>query len=136
MIFTNISNPNNFQLQRRKERIMNFADMTKEQHREISRKGAARSIEVRRARKNLKEALLDILVKPTKNVSNLDILDDLGLPKDIQSSMLVGLLRRAEKGDTKAIELTARLIGEYVEQTELNSSIKIEDFFKDHELKP
>lgn len=115
---------------------MNFNDLSKEEHIRLSKKGAARSVEVRRARKNLKEALLDILVKPTKNVSNLDILDDLGLPKDIQSSMLVGLLKRAEKGDTKAIELTARLIGEYVEQTELNSSIKIEDFFKDHELKP
>ena len=77
------------------ENLKSLADRTKEEQREIARKGGIKSGEVRRARKTLKEELLLLLSKG-----------------DTQEKMSLSMIAKALNGDVKAFEVIRDTIGE------------------------
>ena len=77
------------------ENLKSLADRTKEEQREIARKGGIKSGEVRRARKTLKEELLFLLSKG-----------------DTQEKMSLSMIAKALNGDVKAFEVIRDTIGE------------------------
>ena len=111
-----------------------FARIPKEKLSEISKKGNARMQETKRTKKMMVDVINDILSKDALDLTNRKALKDMGLDADLLSSSMLGLAKKAERGDTKAIELIAKLRGEYVEKVE--STMTVEDYFKDHELEP
>lgn len=77
------------------ENLKSLADRTKEEQREIAKKGGIKSGEVRRARKTLKEELLLLLSKG-----------------DTQEKMSLSMIAKALNGDVKAFEVIRDTIGE------------------------
>lgn len=77
------------------ENLVSLADRTKEEQREIAKKGGLASVEARRKRKTLKEELLMMLENG-----------------DTQESITTALIERAQNGDTKAFEVIRDTIGE------------------------
>lgn len=78
--------------------------LTKEEQREISRKGQAAKTEKARQRKTLREALDYLLARDYTN-------------KDGQTAsgievVAIGLFNKAKSGDTAAVRLLAELVGE------------------------
>lgn len=77
------------------ENLIPFNKMTKEQHRELSRKGGKARAEQMARRKTLKEELL-LLLELNGN----------------QEKISIAMIERAIKGDTKAFEVVRDTIGE------------------------
>ena len=77
------------------ENLKSLANRTKEEQREIAKKGGIKSGEVRRARKTLKEELLLLLSKG-----------------DTQEKMSLSMIAKALNGDVKAFEVIRDTIGE------------------------
>lgn len=77
------------------ENLVSLANRTKEEQREIAKKGGLASGEARRKRKTLKEELLMMLENG-----------------DTQESITTALIERAQNGDTKAFEVIRDTIGE------------------------
>lgn len=83
--------------------------------REMGRKGAIKSAEVRREKKKMKDALKSLLKLPIKNGSLKDELKELGFEDEEmnnQLALLVAAYNRGLLGDIKAIEFIRDTIGE------------------------
>ena len=83
--------------------------------REMGRKGAIKSAEVRREKKKMKDALKSLLKLPIKNGSLKDELKELGFEDEEmnnQLALLVSAYNRGLQGDIKAIEFIRDTIGE------------------------
>lgn len=97
-----------------------FDQLTEKEQREIRSKGGKRSVEVRRARKTLREELLALLSQEMK--------DENGNPVNTQVAMSVSLIKEAIDGNTKAFELVRDTIGEKpvdkVEQVNIDMEYK------------
>ena len=79
------------------------------------KKGGAKSVEVRRQRKKLKEGLEILLRMPSTSIEAQIELKAMGFEDEEinnQAVMVVALYQRAIKGDVAAIKLIAELIGE------------------------
>lgn len=74
-----------------------------EEQRERSRKAGKRSVEARRARKTLRNELLDLLTV---------MIEKDGVEKSAQEAISSALVKRAIDGDTKAFEIIRDTIGE------------------------
>lgn len=94
-----MSNPNPNQ-----ENLRKFTDMTPEEHRELSKKGAIASIESKRARKTMKEMLDILLSKDIKTVG--------GENTNALEVMMTKLVQEAMNGSIKAITIIRDTIGE------------------------
>lgn len=77
---------------------------TSEEAREAGRKGGKKSGEVRRARKTLREELLDLLTE--------DITDKNGRQMQTQKAISASMVKQALTGNTKAYEIIRDTIGE------------------------
>ena len=99
--------------------------------REMGRKGAIKSAEVRREKKKMKDALKSLLKLPIKNGSLKDELKELGFEDEEmnnQLALLVAAYNRGLLGDIKAIEFIRDTIGEKPkEEIELKEVPKILD---------
>lgn len=82
----------------------NLKRFTSSEARENGKKGGKKSAEVRRARKTLKDELLALLSD-----------------EDIQKKISTALLKKAQKGDTKAFEVIRDTIGEKPIDKHLNA---------------
>ena len=87
-----------------KDNLINLADRTKEEQREIARSGGIASGKSRRERKSLREAI-DILL--AKDFTNKD-----GKTASGVEVIAIGLFNKAKNGDTGAVRLLAELVGE------------------------
>ena len=88
---------------------------SKEEAREKGRKGGIASGEVRREKKKMKEQIEMILSLPTKNTEAKEFIKSLGVKAneiDNQMVIVVEMISKAMKGDTKAFELIRDIIGE------------------------
>lgn len=94
-----MSNPNPNQ-----ENLRKFTDMTPEEHRELSKKGAIASAESKRTRKTMKE-MLDILL--SKNIKTAG-----GENTNALEVMMTKLVQEAMNGSIKAITIIRDTIGE------------------------
>lgn len=83
--------------------------------REMGRKGAIKSAEVRREKKKMKDALKSLLKLPIKSPGLKDELKNLGFEDEEmnnQLALLVSAYNRGLQGDIKAIEFIRDTIGE------------------------
>ena len=99
--------------------------------REMGRKGAIKSAEVRRETKKMKEALKSLLKLPVKDTDLKSELEELGFEDEEmnnQLALLVAAYKRGVQGDIKAIEFIRDTIGEKPkEEIELKEVPKILD---------
>ena len=97
------------------ENLIPTSERSKEEAREIGRKGGIKSGEVRREKAQLKSAIKTILSLPVKDPKIKAQLKELGMADgDIDNSILpaLGLFKKACKGDSSAARLLAELNGE------------------------
>ena len=93
----------------------NFKNLTAEEQRKIASQGGKRSGEVRRQKKTLREIGDMLGGLDIKSEKNKQILRDAGVCDDdmIEDvAMMFQLKTKASKGDTKAIELLAKIRGQ------------------------
>lgn len=97
----------------------NLIPFTREQSREEAekngRKGGIASGAARRRKKSLKEAADLFLSLPVENTKKRNEMIKAGVPEedaDNQMAMIVGLAKKAAKGDAKAARLLIDLLGE------------------------
>ena len=80
---------------------------------EIARKGGKASVQSRREKKSLKNALKALL--------EMDHTNKQGEKKSGYEVIAIGLYNKAMKGDTKAVKLMAELVEEYRQKVDLSS---------------
>lgn len=98
-----------------KKDLIPVTERTKEEAREISRKGGIKSGEVRREKAKMKSAVKLLFSLPVKDPNIKKQLKALGMnEKDIDNSILpaLGLFKKACKGDSSAARLLAELNNE------------------------
>ena len=84
-----------------------------EEQAEIARKGGRASVQSRREKKSLKNALKALLEMDHRSKS--------GEVKSGYEVIAIGLYNKAMKGDTKAVKLMAELVEEYRQKVDLSS---------------
>lgn len=95
--------------------LIPFNQLTEEQQREIAKKGAMKSVKVRKEKKLMKEALKELLKLPIKNSDIKAELEELGLEKsemNNQTALIVSAYKSGLEGNIKAIEFIRDTIGE------------------------
>lgn len=111
--------------------LIPFNQLTEEQQREIAKKGAMKSVKVRKEKKLMKEALKELLKLPIKNSDIKAELEELGLEKsemNNQTALMVSAYKSGLEGNIKAIEFIRDTIGEKPkEEIELKEVPKILD---------
>ena len=98
-----------------RKNLIPFNQLTEEQQREIAKKGAMKSVEVRKEKKLMKEALKELLKLPIKNSDIKAELEELGLEKsemNNQTALMVSAYKSGLEGNIKAIEFIRDTIGE------------------------
>lgn len=88
---------------------------TKEEQREIAVKGGKASGKARQNKKTIKEIARMFLDAPIRDEKLNKILDDVGIPRDEQTYVLIMIfqqIRKAANGDIKAAEFIRETIGE------------------------
>ena len=97
----------------------NFKNLTASQQREMASKGGKASVEAKRQRKTLAQIGDMIGNLDIKSEKNRAILRDAGIDDEDMINdvgMLFRLNLKAQQGDTRAIELLAKLRGQFKEQ--------------------
>lgn len=110
-----------------KENLIPVTKRTKEEAREISRKGGKASGEARRKKKTMAqiaEKILELSMKPKREVMDVDDANNLtelaGQNINVQTAMVLALTKNALEGDCKSIDMLLTLTGQKVEKQELN----------------
>lgn len=93
------------------ENLIPVTERTKEEAREISRKGGIASGKVRREKADLKKKVNDILAMDVFSPQLKEALEEKGLNATNQTAIATVLLQKALKGDIRAIELLAKMNG-------------------------
>lgn len=112
---------------------MSFNQMDPEKHREISSKGGKRSAQVRRAKKELKETIEEILSMPLhkgqlKNFESIKCIDEIkGKNITGQEALIYTMLNKAIKGDVGAAVFLRDTLGELGVDAAKNSPVQIID---------
>lgn len=109
-----------------------ISDMTPEERREAGRKGGLKSVEARRKKKAMKEALDVILSMPLKSGRHNDVEDIKnfaalkGKNINVQEAMMIAQVQKALKGDTQAAQFIRDTIGEKApDSVELGGSVVV-----------
>lgn len=109
-----------------------ICDMTPEERREAGRKGGLKSVEARRKKKAMKEALDVILSMPLKSGRHNDVEDIKnfaalkGKNINVQEAMMIAQVQKALKGDTQAAQFIRDTIGEKApDSVELGGSVVV-----------
>ena len=93
------------------ENLIPVTERTKEEAREISRKGGIASGRVRREKADLKKKVNQILEMDVFSTQLKEALEEKGLNATNQTAIATVLLQKALKGDMRAIELLAKMNG-------------------------
>ena len=100
--------------------IENLVVPTSDEAREYGRKGGIASGEARRKRKALRE---DIQVMLEETVEFKDE-DGKTIRKTLQEGIARKLIKQANEGNLKAIELIAKLLGEFEQKVKLDADVR------------
>ena len=97
------------------ENLIPMSERTKEEAREIGRRGGIASGEARREKKLIKEQIQLLLSLPLKDAKTKKELKELGIDTDNidnQMAMVISMWRKAIKGDVQAFNTLRDTIGE------------------------
>lgn len=117
-----------------KKNLIPNSERTPSELREMCSKGGKKSGEVRRERKAMREQMEMLLKLPPINVQAKQKIKELGIDeKEIDNQMLlmVAIFNKAMKGDIQAVNVVRELIGERIQQAEVQ--IKQPTFIDDLE---
>lgn len=95
------------------DNLVSLADRTTEEQRAIATMGGKASGEARRKQKLYKELLAIAL--------DTEITNSSGETKPLKEVGMIQLAKKVAKGDLKAIELSAKILGELVNKTDLTT---------------
>lgn len=111
----------------RKENLIDAAHRTKDELREITRKGGIKSGEARRRKKTMREALELLMYKTELNEQTKQMLKAEGISEDDFNHQMVitrSLIAKAEAGDVQAYNAICAMIGEKpAEKMEMTGSM-------------
>ena len=114
-----------------------MSERSKEEVREIARRGGIKSGETRRRKKTMKENLELLLTMPLKQGERADIEKGDNLKEfakenvTVEQAMLIAQIQKALKGDTQAFEMIRDLIGEKpVDKKEVSASVQHDNPFE------
>ena len=114
----------------RKENLINPADRTSEELREMTRKGGIASGEARRRKKTMREALEFLMYESKRPEHYKQMLTEQGVkPEDMNHQMMItrSLIAKAEGGDVQAYNAICAMIGEKpAEKMELSGGMQTE----------
>ena len=100
----------------RKENLLRAEDLTSEQLRERARKGGLASVEAKRRKKTMREALELLMYKTELNEQTKQMLQAEGIKNadDFNHQMVItrSLIAKAESGDVQAYHAICAMIGE------------------------
>lgn len=108
------------------ENLIPFNELTKEEQRELAKKGGKKSGEVRREKKLIKDQLNLLLSLPLKDPKAKKQLQSLGIDVDNldnQMAMVISMWQKAIKGDVQAFNSIRDTVGEKpVEKVEVSKN--------------
>ena len=114
----------------RKENLINPADRTSDELREMTRKGGIASGEARRRKKTMREALEFLMYESKLTEQYKQMLREQGVkPEDMNHQMMItrSLIAKAEGGDVQAYNAICAMIGEKpAEKMELSGGMQTE----------
>lgn len=114
----------------RKENLINPADRTSEELREMTRKGGIASGVARRRKKTMREALEFLMYESKLTEQYKQMLKEQGVkPEDMNHQMMItrSLIAKAESGDVQAYNAICAMIGEKpAEKMELSGGMQTE----------
>ena len=119
------------------ENLIPMSERSKEEVREIARRGGIKSGETRRRKKTMKENLELLLTMSVGKGKKADIENGENI-KDyakenvtVEQAMLIAQIQKALKGDTQAFEMIRDLIGEKpVDKKEVSASVQHDNPFE------
>jgi len=109
------SNRDNMIIKTTKEKYPNLVPinaLTEDERREMARRAGKKSGEARRARKTMKDTILELIQKEVDTANYGADPDILGNKATLQEIILASMVREAANGDTKAMQLLRDTIGE------------------------
>lgn len=109
----------------------------KEVARETQRKGAEASNKKQRELKGFRKGLEQLLSLQSVDVKRNEELKELGFDEsELTNEALVflALFKNVKKGNVASINLMSELMGQKIVKTQNESTVKIEDYFKDNKL--
>lgn len=110
-----------------KENLIPTTSRTEEEVREMTRKGGIKSGETRRKKRLFREYLAVALETVLHNKEGVDVPNPYtGEPMTLKEAAMIKLATNAAKGDSKAIEQAARLLGEWEQTINVNADVKTE----------
>lgn len=98
-----------------KEDLIPFNQLTEEEHKKLCRKAGKKSGEVRRKKRDMKEAMKLLLDMPVTNEKTKETMASLGITDtDMtnQMAMLIRMMQQATSGNIKAAEFVRDIAGE------------------------
>lgn len=95
-------------------------ELTETERRELARKGGIASGEARRRRKQLREDLLAMLDEEVEFKTK----DGKSVKATVQAGVARKLIKQASEGNLKAIELMAKLTGEFENRVKLEGTVE------------
>lgn len=95
-------------------------ELTENERRELARKGGIASGEARRRRKQLREDLLVMLDEEVEFKTK----DGKTVKATVQAGVARKLIKQASEGNLKAIELMAKLTGEFEQRVKLEGTVE------------
>lgn len=102
------------------QNLIPTTELTENERRELARKGGLASGEARRRRKQLRD---DLLVMLDEEVEFKDR-DGNPMKKRLQESIARKVIKKANEGDLKAVELIAKLTGEFEQRVKLDADVR------------
>ena len=119
------------------ENLIPMSERSKEEVREIARRGGIKSGETRRRKKTMRETLELLLTMPLKQGERADIEKGDNLKEfakenvTVEQAMLIAQIQKALKGDAQAFEMIRDLIGEKpVDKKEVSASVQHDNPFE------
>ena len=119
------------------ENLIPMSERSKEEVREIARRGGIKSGEARRRKKTMRETLELLLTMPLKQGERADIEKGDNLKEfakenvTVEQAMLIAQIQKALKGDAQAFEMIRDLIGEKpVDKKEVSASVQHDNPFE------
>lgn len=109
------NNRDNMIIKSTKEKYPNLVPinaLTEDERREMARRAGKKSGEARRARKTMKDTILELIQKEVDTANYGADPDILGNKATLQEIILASMVREAANGDTKAMQLLRDTIGE------------------------
>lgn len=102
------------------QNLIPTTELTENERRELARKGGIASGEARRRRKQLREDLLVMLDEEVEFKTK----DGQTVKATVQAGVARKLIKQASEGNLKAIELMAKLTGEFENRVKLEGTVE------------